>query len=103
MRWSKQELLLLALITLVAACLRLYRLDELPPGLAGDTAYKGLGANRILEGEYPIFFEESWGGIEPMYMYLLAGLFRLMGSTPLAIKLLSALIGIATILSLIHI
>ena len=101
MPWSKRELLLLVLITLVAACLRLYKLDELPPGLAGDTAYKGIGANRILEGEYPIFFEESWGGIEPMYMYLLAGLFRLMGSTPLAIKLLSALIGIATI-SLLH-
>ena len=97
MRFSRRELLLLALITLVAAILRLYRLDDIPPGLCGDTAYKGIGANRILAGEYPIFFEESWGGIEPMYMYLLAGLFTVLGSTPLTIKLLSAIIGIVTV------
>jgi len=97
MRYSRRELLLLALITLVAAILRLYRLDDTPPGLCGDTAYKGIGANRILTGEYPIFFEESWGGIEPMYMYLLAGLFAVLGSTPLTIKLLSGIIGIVTV------
>ncbi|MDH4207618.1 MAG: glycosyltransferase family 39 protein [Anaerolineae bacterium] len=97
MRFSRRELVLLALITLLAATLRLYRLDDIPPGLCGDTAYKGIGANRILAGDYPIFFAESWGGIEPMYMYLLAGLFKLLGSTPLAIKLLSAIIGIVTV------
>jgi 4-amino-4-deoxy-L-arabinose transferase-like glycosyltransferase len=97
MRFSKRELLLLALITLLAAVLRLYRLDDIPPGLCGDTAYKGIGADRILMGEYPIFFEESWGGIEPMYMYLLAGLFAVLGSTTLIIKVLSAIIGIVTV------
>jgi 4-amino-4-deoxy-L-arabinose transferase-like glycosyltransferase len=97
MSFSRRELLLLALIVAVAAGLRLYRLDTIPPGLAGDTAYKGVAANRILEGEYPIFFAESWGGIEPMYMYLLAALFKLIGSTPYAIKLLSAIIGIITV------
>ena len=97
MQTSRRELLLLILITAVAACLRFYKLDEIPPGLSGDTAYKGVAANRILDGEYPIFFEESWGGIEPMYMYLLAGFFTLFGSTPLAIKVLSAVIGTITI------
>lgn len=97
MQTSRRELLLLALITVVAAFLRFYRLDEIPPGLSGDTAYKGVAANRILEGEYPIFFEEAWGGIEPMYMYLLAGFFKLFGSTPAAIKALSAIIGTITV------
>ncbi len=96
-RFSRRELLLVALITVVAACLRLYGLDRIPPGLSGDTAYKGVAADRVLAGEHPIFFEESWGGIEPMYMYLLAGFFRLFGSTPLAIKALSALLGIVTV------
>ncbi len=95
--FSRRELLLLAVIVVVAAGLRLYGLEEVPPGLAGDTAYKGVAANRILAGERPIFFAESWGGIEPMYMYLLAALFKLLGSTPLAIKLLSALVGTITI------
>jgi 4-amino-4-deoxy-L-arabinose transferase-like glycosyltransferase len=97
MPFSRRELLLLAVIVVVAAGLRLYGLEEIPPGLAGDTAYKGVAANRILAGEYPIFFEESWGGIEPMYMYLLAAFFKLLGSTPLTIKLLSALVGTITI------
>lgn len=98
MSFSKRELALLTLILLVAAFLRLYRLDEVPPGLHGDTAYKGVAANRILRGEaYPIFFEESWGGVEPMYMYLLALVFRVAGVTPLAIKALSAVIGIITV------
>jgi 4-amino-4-deoxy-L-arabinose transferase-like glycosyltransferase len=95
--FSRRELLLLALIVLVAAGLRLYGLQEVPPGLAGDTAYKGVAANRILAGERPIFFAESWGGIEPMYMYLLAALFKLLGSTPVVIKLLSALVGTITV------
>jgi len=102
MPFSRRELLLLAVIVVVAAGLRLYGLEEIPPGLAGDTAYKGVAANRILAGEHPIFFAESWGGIEPMYMYLLAALFELLGSTPLAIKLLSALIGTITI-PLLHV
>ncbi len=97
MRLSRRELLLLAAITLVAACLRWYGLDSIPPGLNGDTAYKGVAANRVLAGEHPIFFQESWGGIEPMYIYLLAGLFELFGSTPLAIKALSALLGTITV------
>jgi len=97
MRFSRRELLLVTLITVVAACLRLYALEVIPPGLSGDTAYKGVAANRVLAGEYPIFFEESWGGIEPMYIYLLAGFFKLFGSTPLAIKALSALLGTITV------
>jgi 4-amino-4-deoxy-L-arabinose transferase-like glycosyltransferase len=98
MPFTKRELTFLILIVLMAAFLRLYRLDEVPPGLHGDTAYKGVAANRILRGEaYPIFFEESWGGVEPMYMYLLALVFRVAGATPLAIKALSAVIGIITV------
>ncbi|TKJ30716.1 MAG: hypothetical protein CEE40_04280 [Chloroflexi bacterium B3_Chlor] len=96
--FSKKELVFLLLIMLVASFLRLYRLDEVPPGLHGDTAYKGVAANRILRGEaYPIFFEESWGGVEPMYLYLLAASFHLFGNTPQVIQGLSAAVGIITV------
>ncbi len=97
MSFSKKELLLLALIVLAASFLRLYRIDELPPALHGDTAYKGVAALRIMQGEHPIFFEESWGGIEPMYMYILALFFYLFGTAPLVIKALSAIVGIITV------
>jgi len=97
MFFSKKDWLPLVLIILVASCLRLYSLDEIPPGLCGDTAYKGVAANRILQGQYPIFFAESWGGIEPMYMYILAVFFHFFDSTPLVIQALSAIVGIITI------
>lgn len=97
MPFSKRELALLTLIVLVAAFLRLYRLDEVPPGLHGDTAYKGVAANRIIEGERPIFFAESWGGIEPLYLYLLAASFHLFGNTAQVIQGLSAAVGIITV------
>ncbi len=97
MSFSKKELLLLTLIMLLASFLRLYRIDELPPALHGDTAYKGVAAVRILQGEHPVFFEESWGGIEPMYMYILAVFFHFFGMTPLIIKALSAMLGIITV------
>jgi len=95
--FSKKELIFLVLIMLVASFLRLYRLDELPPGLCGDTAYKGVAASRILQGEHPIFFAESWGGVEPMYMYILAVFFFFLGITPLVIQVLSAAVGIVTV------
>ena len=97
MSFSKRELALLTLIVLVAAFLRLYRLDEVPPGLHGDTAYKGVAANRIIQGERPIFFAESWGGIEPLYLYLLAASFHLFGNTAQVIQGLSAAVGIITV------
>jgi 4-amino-4-deoxy-L-arabinose transferase-like glycosyltransferase len=97
MPFSKKELLPLILIMTVASFLRFYRIDELPPALHGDTAYKGVAADRILRGEHPVFFEETWGGVEPMYMYMLAALFYLFGMTPLVIKALSAVLGIITV------
>lgn len=42
------EVLLLAVVILVAAILRLYGLDQMPPGLHGDEALTGLDAQRIL-------------------------------------------------------
>lgn len=97
MPFSRKELAILVVITLVAAFLRLYRLDDLPPGLSGDTAYKGIAASRILHGERPIFFAESWGGIEPMYMYIVAAFFRFLGMAPLVLKTVSAVIGVVTV------
>jgi 4-amino-4-deoxy-L-arabinose transferase-like glycosyltransferase len=94
----KKQLIVWVLIMLLASFLRLYRLDELPPGLCMDTAYTGTGAIRILQGEYPIFFEASWGGnIEPMYVYVLAAFFFLLGMTPFVLKLVSAILGIITV------
>lgn len=96
-RLLKDELFWLALIVLVAAFLRLYGLHEVPSGLYGDEAFKGIEAQRLLSGGYlPIFFEGNYGE-EPLYTYLVAFSFLLFGASGWAIRLVAATAGLATI------
>jgi len=80
---------------LLAAALRLGALDRFPPGLHFDEAVYGLMAKDILEGARPVYFS-SYTGREPLYMYLMATVFGAAGPTAWAIRLTSALIGVAT-------
>ncbi|MDH7472675.1 MAG: glycosyltransferase family 39 protein [Anaerolineae bacterium] len=84
------------LITVMGAALRLFRLNSVPPGLHFDEAVYGLMALDIYHGHFPVFFS-AYTGREPLYMYLMAAVFRLVGVGPLGIRLTSALTGIATI------
>lgn len=90
------KLLLLGAIVLVAAFLRLYRIDSLPPGDGYDPAYYGLDALSILRGARPIFLPENYGR-EPMFSYLVAAFFAVFGVSPKAIYTASATVGILTI------
>ena len=84
----------------LAVFLRVYRLNDLPPGLFGDEAFDGVQAARIFQGQdYPVYFEENWGE-EPLYMYLIAISYHLFGITPLGIRATSAAVGIATVVVL---
>ena len=86
----------LTLITAVGAALRLATLTSAPPALHFDEAVYGLMAREIGPGNWPVYFA-AYTGREPLYMYLMAGVFRLLGSTDWTLRLTSALIGIATI------
>lgn len=86
----------LILITFVGAALRVFRLHLAPSGLHFDEAVYGLMALQIYHGHFPVFFP-AYTGREPLYMYLMAAVFRLVGVGALGIRLTSALIGIATI------
>ncbi len=78
------------------ALIRLIALDRFPPGLHFDEAVYGLLARDILHGARPVFFS-AWTGREPLYMYLMAPVQALVGVNTLAIRLTSALIGLATL------
>lgn len=84
------------LITVMGTVLRLFRLNSVPPGLHFDEAVYGLMALDIYHGHFPVFFS-AYTGREPLYMYLMAVAFRLIGIGTLGIRLTSALMGIATI------
>lgn len=87
---------LLALVTTLGAILRLLALDRFPPGLHFDEAVYGLMALEIYHGQFPVFFS-AFTGREPLYMYIMAGIFRLVGIGTVGIRLTSALIGTLTI------
>ncbi|MBK7216033.1 MAG: glycosyltransferase family 39 protein [Candidatus Promineofilum sp.] len=92
----RAELLLLAAITALAAGLRLYRLDALPPGDGHDVAQYGVDALQILAGARPIFLESNFGR-EPLFSYLVALAYRFTGPGAFGIHLTSALVGVATV------
>ncbi|MBC7256327.1 MAG: glycosyltransferase family 39 protein, partial [Chloroflexi bacterium] len=83
-------------ITALAAGLRLAWIGSLPPGLYHDEAFNGLDALRVLAGERPIFFEAN-NGREPLFIYLTALSVGLLGRTPGALRIVSAIIGTLTV------
>ncbi len=90
------EWLLLLVVTALAAALRLYALDRLPAGLYHDEAFEGLDALNVLRGARPIFFEGN-NGREPLFIYLVSVSLACLGRSPLAIRLVAALLGTLTV------
>ena len=95
---SLAERFLPVIVILVAIILRLHNLESVPLGLLGDEAYNGLDAQRIVDGERPIFLVGNHGR-EALFMYLQAVSISLLGSTSLALRMVSAILGILTVLA----
>lgn len=94
---SRTELILLAIIILVAIFFRIFRLDTLPRGMTADEATLGLEGLAIARGErYPVFLRGMSGAL-PMYAYWVAILFRLVGPSIQTARLGTALVGIVTV------
>lgn len=87
----------LALITLLAAVLRFYRLDVLPPGLWFDEAWISLQARQVqASGDLQVYFASGEGGIAALFVYL-TGLARILTQNdPLAIRYAAAAVGVLT-------
>lgn len=83
----------------VAALLRVYQLDQIPPGLAYDEAWEGLDALRILEGARPVFLSGN-NGREPLFAYSVAPLLAWLGPTSTAIRAAAAAWGMLTVASM---
>jgi len=95
-RLTRWEWIALIVILLAATFLRLYRLDALPPGLTHDEAGHAHDAVAIVNGARPLYQTVGYGR-EPLYDYLAAGLIAL-GSPPVtALRLLSVVAGLITL------
>ena len=85
-------------VLLVAIFLRVHHLDDIPRGLTPDEAWNGVDALRILDGERPIFLTANFGR-EALFIYLQAVSVAFLGQTSLALRAVSAIIGIITIVA----
>ena len=93
-RW---ELLTVALLTIIAAFLRVYRIGEYPAGFHGDEAITGLEALRILEEGWIGPYTGSALGQATGPFYLTALLIWLADASIATVRISMALFGIATV------
>ena len=96
---QRRDWLQMGALLLIAAFMRLPALSVAPPGFQFDETYNAWDALRVIEGARPIFLPTN-GGREPLYTYWQALFVSLWGPTPTALRLASALPGIATVLLL---
>ncbi len=97
--FAKYKNLILLLIVLIAASFfRLWQLDSVPPGLYPDVAiYGNDGFYSFKTGDFKIFYPEN-NGREGLYMWLLALSYSIFGVSVWSIKIVTATIGILTVL-----
>ncbi|TET53411.1 MAG: hypothetical protein E3J64_03585, partial [Anaerolineales bacterium] len=91
-RHSWQVWAMLVMVLLPALMLRLWQLDDVPPGFTHDEAGHGHDAVTILEGARPIYQRVGYGR-EPLYDYIVAGVMGLTGLRAEALRLTSVLLG----------
>lgn len=95
---------ILLFIIIIAAFLRLYRLSEVPPGVNRDEASIGYTAYSLMttgKDEYgrswPLSFESFGDWKLPLYIYTTIPFVKIFGLSELAVRLPSALAGIASV------
>ncbi|MCG3209473.1 MAG: hypothetical protein FOGNACKC_03100 [Anaerolineae bacterium] len=77
-------------VILVAFFFRFYRLADHPLGIFFDPAINGLDAERLMQRGGPVIFFPTNGGREAMFMYMLIPSIWLFGSTPFALRAVTA-------------
>jgi 4-amino-4-deoxy-L-arabinose transferase-like glycosyltransferase len=98
MKQKNYQIIILIAIIAIACFFRLWNLDAIPNGLFPDEAANGQDAISILNGYHSPFFERGLGR-EALYFYLIAGSIYLFGVGVWQIHLVSALIGIFTVIA----
>ncbi|MBX4190342.1 glycosyltransferase family 39 protein [Candidatus Parcubacteria bacterium] len=97
---SKSEILVFFSIVAIAILFRFYHLHQTPPGLYPDEAMNGSNAIVAnMNGDYKIFYPEN-NGREGLFINLQAISIKLFGNTAFALRLVSAIIGVLTVIGL---
>jgi len=98
LRLERWELWALVMLLLVATVLRLVALGDVPPGLRYDELLNYRMAERVLAGERPLYFTESWGE-EPLFLYAQAAVIALTKECEWSLRLPAVLCGLMGVLA----
>ena len=79
-------------LLLIAFFFRVWQLNDVPPGLHHDEVIIGQVAKDILRGHLGIYFTAGYGH-EPLYHYVVAGMFSAIGASAFVLRLTSAFIA----------
>ena len=94
---ERRNILLLIFFLLTGIALRVYGQAEMQTILHGDEAFYGLDALSLLDNPRVEVYFPANTGREGLWMNLLAPMIAIFGATPLALRVTSALVGIATL------
>jgi hypothetical protein len=98
--WPRWEFALLAGLIIVAWLVRVPDLTHYPWVLTGDEGWAGLSAVEFLKGARNNIFNTAWDSWPALYLVIPATSIRFLGQTTTALRLPSALAGVATVLLL---
>ena len=95
------DIILLIAVLATAIFFRVWQWGQVPPGMDFDEAFESFEALRLLTqpGYHPVFFAGNWG-VPPLKIYLTALAFLLGGEHMWAIRAVSAVLGVVTVLAL---
>ena len=98
-KWNWLEVGIFLAILVIAAFMRLYRLNQIPFGLWYDEADDGLNALRILNSpEYlPVFVEST--ALPAHFIYIIAFFFRILGTSTFSLRAVSVVFGLASVVA----
>ena len=95
---KRTELVFLILILAIAAGFRFYNLQSAPPGLYPDEAMNGNNAIQAWgSSHFKVFYSDN-NGREGLFINLQAISIHFLGNTPYALRVVSAIIGLLTVL-----
>ncbi|MBN1640547.1 MAG: glycosyltransferase family 39 protein [Anaerolineae bacterium] len=98
------EWAVVVLLLLIATWYRTYRLHDAPPGLHHDDIKNVILVERIMDGYIRIYYQEN-NGDEPLYHWMQAVYFAIVGAGYPEVRLLSAgttMVGLAAIYALVR-
>lgn len=96
---SRRSQIGLVAVLLVATGLRLVALGQLPPGPSYDELQNARLTERILAGQWAIYFPENFGQ-EPLYPTLTAAAVHALGWSIISLRVTGALAGILSVIAL---